>query len=370
MRTSMTIVASLLACSVSFGGETVRLDAARQTRAGILTRPVLERSFGDQVRVLGEVVRAPGTTLAVKSPLGGRVSRLRVAPGEQVRVGQELLELHSHDLHVLEGAMLSAREAHAISLARYEAGRELLEIEGISRMEIERRRQAMLDAKIRLEQARMELRDVGMSEDDISELIERGHSRGEYVLRALGEGVVMELSAHEQEWIQAFDPVMTIGDRRRVELEVQVPPAQAVKVRRGDTIEFAPVGRPEAAALASVLTPVPRVDPETRMVRVRAKIGEHASALYPGLFVQGNLTHGEARLAPSVPGSALTRLRGADYVFVRLDGERFEARPVRVGLFNGSRYEIQEGVALGDEVVVEGVFLLKSALLSEGGEES
>jgi multidrug efflux pump subunit AcrA (membrane-fusion protein) len=57
----------------------------------------------------------------------------------------------------------------------------------------------------------------------------------------------------------------------------------------------------------------------------------------------------------------------SDYVFVRLDAETFEARPVSVGRFNGSRYEIQEGLELDEEVAVQGVFLLKSALLR--GEE-
>ncbi len=47
----------------------------------------------------------------------------------------------------------------------------------------------------------------------------------------------------------------------------------------------------------------------------------------------------------------------------------YEARPVRLGHFNGSRYQILAGVAVGEEVAVEGVFLLKSALLRPASDE-
>ena len=41
-----------------------------------------------------------------------------------------------------------------------------------------------------------------------------------------------------------------------------------------------------------------------------------------------------------------------------------------LGLFNGGRYEVLDGVDPGEEVAVEGVFFLKSALIKGGdGEE-
>ena len=64
----------------------------------------------------------------------------------------------------------------------------------------------------------------------------------------------------------------------------------------------------------------------------------------------------------------MVRIGASDYLFVRRGPDRFEARPVTLGRFNGTRFEIVEGVALGEEVAVQGVFLLKSALV-RGGEE-
>ena len=98
---------------------------------------------------------------------------------------------------------------------------------------------------------------------------------------------------------------------------------------------------------------------------MRARITEkRTAALFPGIFVEGTMTHGEAHQAPSVPESAIIRLGASDVVFIRTSPSTFEARPVELGLFNGSRYEVRSGVEIEEEVVVQGVFFLKSVALT------
>ena len=93
--------------------ETVQLDAAEMNRAGVLVRPVLERPFGEQVPIVGEVVRSPGTTLTVKTPVSARVIEQYVAPGDRVRAGDPLMVIHSHEIHALQGDLLRTREEAA-----------------------------------------------------------------------------------------------------------------------------------------------------------------------------------------------------------------------------------------------------------------
>jgi Cu(I)/Ag(I) efflux system membrane fusion protein len=112
-----------------------------------------------------------------------------------------------------------------------------------------------------------------------------------------------------------------------------------------------------------VVSRVPQVDPQTRTLTVRAEIYEGRGYLFPGVFVEGQLLQGETRQSPSVPEAAVSRVGTLDYVFVRTGPETFEARQVRLGGFNGTRYEILSGVSTGEEVVVEGVFFLKSVLV-------
>ncbi len=370
MKKSFLLAISILTLAAgAAAAETVSLSADAQARAGIHLGEVDQRTFGDQVRVLGQAVRSPGATNTVKSIVDGRVERLLVAPGDSVRRHQPLIELHSHMLHELQGELLRDSEALKLAEARLAAGRQLLEIEGISRVELEHRQHEVLAASIEVKNGEAELQDLGYSGADIQRLLESTDLHPVLTVRAPAAGVVLSLAVQQHAWVRAYEPLVVIGDPASLELELQLPPDEATGVRRGDQVEFVPVGRPQAWGLARVTTQVPQVDATTRTVTVRAEITHGSESLLPGVFVEGNLIRGAATKAPSVPESALIRMGAADYVFVRQDELRFEARPVVVGRFNGTHYEIGEGLAVGELVAVEGVFLLKSTLLRGAGEE-
>jgi cobalt-zinc-cadmium efflux system membrane fusion protein len=347
----------------------VNLDAVAQSRAGIVVRPVLERSFGEQMRVFGQIVRSPGTTATVKTRLQARVLQIHVAPGDAVQRGAPLLEIYSHELHELEGEVLRLREARRLADSRVEAGRQLIELEGIARIELEAREQRALAAAIDYDQSLHELEDLGYLEGDVESLLSSRVPDGRMTLRSPAAGVVLELEVERHDWTEGFDPLLVVGDPESLELEVEVQPTDFPRIHSGDTVDFAPVGHPGLAGRARVITPIPRVDPTTRTVTLRAEILESRTRLVPGTFVEGVLVHGEARRALSVPESAVIRIGSSDHVFVRRAPDVFEARAVEIGLFNGKRYEVVRGVEAGDEVAVEGVFFLKSALLRGGGEE-
>jgi cobalt-zinc-cadmium efflux system membrane fusion protein len=94
---------------------------------------------------------------------------------------------------------------------------------------------------------------------------------------------------------------------------------------------------------------------------------------------------GEARIqvprpepAVTVPRGAVQRARGTSLVFVREAPELFEARRVEVIDRPGDpeQVEVRGRIAPGDEVVVEGAFLLRTETVSDsigagccGGEE-
>ena len=48
---------------------------------------------------------------------------------------------------------------------------------------------------------------------------------------------------------------------------------------------------------------------------------------------------------------------------MRRSRDEFELRHVQLGMFNEDRYEVLDGLDVGEEVAVEGVFYLKSALV-------
>jgi RND family efflux transporter MFP subunit len=216
-----------------------------------------------------------------------------------------------------------------------------------------------------------ELEDLGYGATAIAELLAVGDPHPTLEVRAPCDGVILELSVARHGWVRSYEPLLTLGNPETLELELQIPPDDAAGVTAGDAVEFVPVGRPQAAGRARVITGVPQVDPTTRTVTVRAALEEalRPRQLLPGVFVEGTLTRGRPSRGAAVPEAAVIRLGARDHVFVHRSAGTFEARPVTLGRYTAGTWEVIDGVTVGEQVAVSGVFLLKSALLRAGEEE-
>ncbi len=362
----LTVALALVAGS-AFALDVVRLDPAAQERAGVRLEAVESRPFGDSFRVVGRAVRAPGATTTVKSILEGRILTLRVAPGDTVEAGEPLVELHSHTLHQLQGELLRTNQELDLAKSLWHAGQQLYELQGISRLELDRREQQFMARQIDVHNTEAELHDLGYSESEIEELSRSRELHPRLTVRSPVAGVVLEVGVQPHEWVQPFDDLLVVGNPANVELELQLPPDQAAAVRPGDGIRFRPVGAATGGGTAEVVSQVPQVDPKTRTVSVRARVLDGRESVVPGVFVEGTLTRGPRSPAPSVPEEAVIRVGSGDRVFVRLDGESFEARQVSLGRLEDGRWEVVEGLIGDEQVAVEGVFLLKSALVRGEG---
>jgi len=91
----------------------------------------------------------------------------------------------------------------------------------------------------------------------------------------------------------------------------------------------------------------------------RATIRNEDGLWRPGTAVRARVTVSERRAALVVPLSAIQSLEGGQVVFVR-SGETYSARPVKLGERDSEHVEVLQGVAAGDEIVVEQSYLVKS----------
>jgi len=364
----MAMGMTLLAVSMVAAAEIVELEPEQLARAGVVVEEVVECGFGDSQRVVGQVIRMPGSTLTIKAVIPGRVEDLRVAPGDRVRAGEVLVELHAHELLIMQATLLKARDRATMAEIRLESGRELYAIEGISRLDLQVREQEAHAAELEFNITREELLDHGFPEAALEAVLENRATDAHLPVVAPVDGVILELQVEDQEWVEDYQTILVMGDPKRVELELQIAPDQADGIAMGDPVEFAPVGQSVRVGRARVVSKLPQVDPETRTIKLRAEIIEGGPSLYPGVFVEGVVTHGEARLAAAVPVSAVINMGGDDGVFVELSEGAYEVRPVVLGVFDGVVHEVIEGVVVGDRIATGGVFLLKSTLLGGEGE--
>jgi multidrug efflux system membrane fusion protein len=133
-------------------------------------------------------------------------------------------------------------------------------------------------------------------------------------------------------------------------------PALREKLRAGATLPVDASDRDGSHQLATgtLLTIDNTIDPNTGTVRLKAVFPNGDEALFPNQFVNARLvldTHRDVTLVPDVAVQHGTK---GTYVYVVKDDHTVEARPVQVGAAENGATSVENGVAVGEMVVVDG----------------
>ncbi|WP_413723675.1 efflux RND transporter periplasmic adaptor subunit [Sodalis sp. RH16] len=98
-----------------------------------------------------------------------------------------------------------------------------------------------------------------------------------------------------------------------------------------------------------------RIDSQTGTVTVRARFANPRHLLLPGGVVNVTLTAGRADPVVMAPIAALQQNREGFFVLLVDKENRVEVRPVVIGDQFEQEYQIKQGLAAGDRVIVEGL---------------
>jgi hypothetical protein len=111
----------------------------------------------------------------------------------------------------------------------------------------------------------------------------------------------------------------------------------------------------------------PAANPQTRTVPVHVHVANPDMHLLPGMFVNATFVSRAAEPSIVVPRSAVLDTGTRKIVYLSRPNGVFEAREVQVGAATEDLFPVLHGLALGDNVVLNGNFLIDSqAHLSSG----
>ncbi|MSR15699.1 MAG: efflux RND transporter periplasmic adaptor subunit [Gammaproteobacteria bacterium] len=107
------------------------------------------------------------------------------------------------------------------------------------------------------------------------------------------------------------------------------------------------------------------IDPDTRMVRIRAVLSNTDQRLRPGMFAEINALQGLGEKQLVIPETAITYSPYGNSVFVVIDGKSgltVERRQVETGESQDGVVAISKGLALGERVVTVGQNKLRNGM--------
>ena len=349
-----------------------------QRAAGLADEPAERRSIADKIQTTG-VVGPDETRVARIRPLAeGRVTRVPVRVGDQVRAGQTLLVYDS----ITAGELVSEYRAAVASLARttaeadvarrsLERADNLVEIGAVAKGERDRRaaehERAMADvnsARAAVSNIEQKLLRLGMSRRQLTQARTGQDSNAALTstVSAPFAGVLTEVHAAPGEVITAERELFVLADLSRVWIQGDVYQKDIAKVRIGQNAIVTVDTYPNETFTGRVTYVSNVLDPDTRTAKVRCEVPNRDGRLKVQMFATVALPISMPREALVIPSRAVQDIDGVPTVFVRVDEERFQARAVRVGQSAGESLEVLEGLKPAERVVTEGALMLKSRL--------
>lgn len=190
-----------------------------------------------------------------------------------------------------------------------------------------------------------------------------GGTDGDIAVRAPLSGTVVAVQTTPGSFVAEGQALLVAVDLGRLWLEAHVPEHQAPGLGTPSGAWFRVPGSTQTVEVGAdaLVTVAGRIDPESRTLPVVFAIDNPGERLPLGAFVDAHIITGPPREALAVPTAAVLTEAGQAIVYVQPEGERFERRPVELGVTDGEWVEVIRGVAAGEHVVSRGAYLVRLA---------
>ncbi len=314
----------------------------------VMAATAVTRDMPLQVHAIGAVEAY--STVAVKTQITGELTGVYFREGQEVKKGDLLFTLDKRPFEAdlkKQQSNLSRDKAQAelahTQVRRYSA---LLKEGVIAKEQYDQMQSSAdaLDAAIQADEAAVENSQVQLQYCSIYSPI---------------NGKVGSLLIHQGNMIKANDvPLVNINQIQPIRVSFTVPEQYLDEIKR-----FADAGKlPVQVAIPDDAKPAigklsfidNSVDSTTGTIKLKGEFINQDRRLWPGQFVDVNLTLSTQRHAVVVPTQAVNTGQRGQYIFVIKPDMTVEARQVKVNRTSSGHAVIDTGITPGERVVTDG----------------
>ena len=352
----------------------IYVDPAAQYKLGVQLAVAKTTTLTHDIATYGTLVPDENALLRITPNVEGLLTKLNVSRiGQQVSRGEVIYEISSPDILNLqyeyvdimrrgEPTMKMAEERREQNRVKLENVRDL---EPSARAQVER---AVRQSEEQLwsllqpwerdrERLKLRLRQIGLTDAMLAKI---EHSEKAFVtvpVRAQRACVVQQVMARQGMTVGTMTEILHCVDASHAQIEIVLYPDQLSWVEEGDAVTMAFDDGETVTAQLCGLNPLG--DDATNTLRVRMPV---ALKRAPNLGEYAKVTiHASPHQVLAVPKTAVMRTGHGDFVMRAMGKGHF--MPVRVvtGIEGADRIAIRDGLAEGDQVAVNGQFLLDAA---------
>ena len=172
-------------------------------------------------------------------------------------------------------------------------------------------------------------------------------------IRAPISGVVSAREIKAGQHVDVNDATFTITNTEKLVAYLRIPQTELNKFAVGHEATFRVDAMPEREFVATIARISPTIDMQNGTFRATGYFDNSAGLLAPGMFGRFDVAYEKHADALLIPTAALVREDGETVVYVVEDGAAVR-RPITTGIENGDKIEVSSGLEPEDLIVVTG----------------
>ncbi|HEK1686631.1 TPA: efflux RND transporter periplasmic adaptor subunit [Pseudomonas putida] len=343
-RRMLIMLAVVLLIVLALGGikafsiyRQIQVFSAPKPAISVAAAKAEQRQWQERLPAVGSLKALQGVELSLE--VAGTVKRLHFDSGQQVKVGQLLLELDSEQ----EAALLGTAQAD-LGLAKVDFGRgsQLVGDSAISRGEFDR-----LTAQYRRNQAVVEQLKASLAKKS---------------MKAPFSGTIGIRQVDVGDYLASGTVIATLQDLSSLYVDFNVPEQALPQLSLGQQVLVQVAAFPGQTFPARLSAINPKVEESTRNLLLRATLANPDGKLLPGMFASLLVLLPDPQLQVVVPESAITYTLYGNSVYVvgekkADDGQTHlvaEQRTVQTGERRDGVVVVRKGLEAGEQVVTAG----------------
>lgn len=295
----------------------------------VVAAPAQQQRVEETADAVGTL--AANESVEIKSETDGTIEAIRFDEGQPVASGDVLVEL---DQAKLRASLMEAQANLTMAESNRRRYAALLETQAVARQEADQAEATWAATKALVDRLTAELEEA--------------------TIRAPFEGIAGARLLSVGQFVPKGTSLTTLIDPDPMKLEFRVAERFLAQIRQGQAVKLRTAAYPEVLFTGEVYFIDPQVDPATRTVLLKALVPNADGRLRQGMFARAELVLRVREQAVVIPETAL--LHQGDLTFVyAIDGrQQAQQRPVKTGVRLAHQVEVTEGLAPGEQVVIEG----------------
>ncbi len=306
--------------------------------------PVTSMKMTKKIRLLGSVMQSEEKESNIPARIGGRVEKVYVkSTGSIIHIGDPVVDLYSPKLITAGEEYLLARQSYAADKSK--------------------------TFKDMLIQSKEKLNLWGIKDFQFEKWYQEKKVPRQITIYSNTTGIVRNKNASVGKYFKEGQNFFELSDLSAVwvEMDVYEHDASLIKISQRVDLEFAAITGETLIGEIDFINPV--LDTKSRTLKVRATIDNTSGKLKPGMIANAVLNIDIEGMPLVVPRTAIIDTGKRKVVWVKVTGNTFQAKTIHTGYESDGYVEIKHGLAEGEEVVIEGNFLLDAQAQLFGGYE-